>query len=150
MFSLFHLIFITLVSLSSAFELGLISSYKREEVPALAYQKSVWFFYKTDCQVCHRQVAELKCINKPINIVAAGFGATRMKLWRESKKLKLDSIKPLRSYVLDDKAFNKIALKKGLSPQLILFENEKVIKHFIGFTSCKKLLKEFSISKRKS
>lgn len=150
MLSLLQFTFIALISLNFATELSYVDSHKREKVPRKAYQKSVWFFYTTDCSVCHQQVIELECLKKPISVVAAGYGAKRMKLWRESKKLKLTSLKPFRSYFIDDTTLKTLPLKKGLSPQLILFENEKPIKHFIGLTSCSKVIKEFTSSKRKS
>jgi hypothetical protein len=125
-----------------ALDLSFLESNEREVVPKLAFDKSVWFFYKPDCPVCYRQVQNLECLkNSDIKIVTAGFNGERLKLWRESKRLKISKVKPYRSYIVDSEAIRKLPLKKDLSPQITLFKKQKLVKHFIGLTKCHDILK---------
>ncbi len=144
------LIAFLLLSKANALELSFIKNNKREVVPSKAFEKSVWFFYKPDCPVCYAQVQNLKCIRPPYKVVVAGFSGERLKLWRESRRLKTNSLEPFKSYLIDDQTFKSLPLKKDLSPQLILFDKQKAIKHFIGLTKCQDILKEFSLTKRNS
>jgi len=124
-------------------ELGLLSHNLREKMTRDHFDKSLWLFFKPNCSVCYSQVKELTCLKDDIKKFAVGFNGSRKELWRESKKIKLNQLSFSKIYRADEKTINHFSLKKNLSPQILLFINQKAVKYYLGLTKCQDIKNSF-------
>ena len=101
--------------------------------------KTIWFFFSEHCSICHMQVKEFDCLKNKDHIFAVGFAGNKKKLWKESKKMQLKKKGFKNIFTTDVQGAQQIGLIENVSPQILIFNNDKKIKHFLGITTCKQL-----------
>lgn len=104
---------------------------------------SVFFAFRPDCGICHAQVKEFRCLKGKAKVLAFGFDGTKKELWREgnSMGLKIEGIN--HSYMLTKDGFKELNLTPKVSPQILIFKNNQMPIHIIGYQECGKLEKYF-------
>lgn len=102
-------------------------------------EKSVWFFFKPNCPICHAQVKEFSCLKDLKSVFPVGFLGTEKELWKESRKLGLIKAGFSKIFYGDLEIRNLLKIKGEASPQLLFLDGMTKKRHHLGALSCKEI-----------
>lgn len=106
----------------------------------LLAEKSVWFFFKPNCPICHSQMKEFSCLKDLKKVYPVGFYGTEKELWRESKKLGLKKAGFKNVFYGDKEITNLLKLKGNASPQILFLDKQTKKRHHLGAIECSDIL----------
>lgn len=144
-----HILSLTLIGLSlfsfsiEAQSVTELSGNSTQNIKELSKGSGIFFFFKPECPACKHQVSEFNCLENSLSLVAMGFGGVKLSLWREAQKLNLKKVFGARVYQANQEVLSNFKIERGLSPQMFVFRDGEVIKHFLGLTSCDQLKRSF-------
>lgn len=133
------LLFISLSTLGQDPIIRGLQDSKNTPLKALLTEKSVWFFFKPNCPVCHSQVKEFSCLNDLSKIYPVGFYGTEKELWRESKKLGLKEAGFSNIFYGDKEVTHLLKLKGNASPQILFLDKRTKKRHQLGAVNCSEI-----------
>ncbi len=127
-----------------AFSIRSLWEYKSFEFSSLSKGKTIWILYRPDCSSCLYQFKELKCFKRLDQFRVVGFGGNEKRLKDESRhfenleKIQKNNASPFYG---DKEVLKNLGVDKDLSPQILIYENQKKIVHHIGALKCSQLQK---------
>jgi hypothetical protein len=104
---------------------------------AINNQFLVFVFIAPNCSACRAQIKEFSCINSSLYYLSL-YG-NENELFKE--KIKSNLKNPL--YLSNRKLLKAYNLNEKVTPQTLVLKNGIPFKHYLGFTECKTLFKNF-------